>query len=72
MRKYKVIYKLYGKAKTLRATKIIDNIAKVEHKVPKEKRIKCFEVKRDEGLLDEIKQRVTEAREIFDDLYLEL
>lgn len=55
-----------------RATKIIDNIAKVEHKVPKEKRIKCFEVKRDEGLLDEIKQRVTEAREIFDELYLEL
>lgn len=24
MRKYKVIYKLYGKAKTLRATKIVE------------------------------------------------
>lgn len=52
-----------------RATGIIDNVAKIEHKVPKEHRVKCLEVKRDEGLIDEIKQRVTEAREIFDELY---
>ena len=37
--------------------------------IPKEKKVKRFIVDRDDELIEEMRSRIVEAREIFDDLY---
>jgi len=50
-----------------KAEQIVMKEAIIDH-IPKEKRVKRFVIKRDDIVIEEIKERILEARKMFDEL----